>query len=91
MRIKNLEERRSKLILENQQKNKDLEVRKQQIKRYQEEEENPIIKQIREHFKALREELRNMAYEDEEDLDIDSMSYEVGIGIFSNCWSSRRR
>jgi hypothetical protein len=38
-----------------------------------------VVKQLREHFKALREELRNMSIEEPEgdDIDIDNMSYEV--------------
>jgi hypothetical protein len=38
-----------------------------------------MIKQLREHFKALREELQaNMMNEDEEDdIDVDQMTYEV--------------
>ena len=44
----------------------------------QQEYENPVLKQLREHFKALREELGSIALEEEEDnVDIDNMTYEV--------------
>jgi FtsZ-binding cell division protein ZapB len=54
LRIKTLEEKRAKLLHENQEKQKDLDLLKHEIKHLK-EDENPIIKQLREHFKALRE------------------------------------
>lgn len=64
-----------------------MEELKEEIKKYK-QEENPIIRQLREHFKALREELGEMEYEDEgDDIDIDNMSYEVPPPPLSNCWN----
>jgi seryl-tRNA synthetase len=61
----------------------------EQIKK-KKEEDNPVVKQLKEHFKALREELKNVNFEEEEqedDIDIDNMSYEVLPIRSSNCWN----
>lgn len=52
----------------------------------QKEYDNPVIRQLREHFKALREEMKNMAFEEEQedDIDIDNMTYEVALDQYSN-------
>ena len=50
---------------------------KDEIKKYK-ELDNPIVRQIREHFKALREQLGLMEfYVVGDEVDIDNMTYEV--------------
>jgi hypothetical protein len=54
--------------------------------------DNPIVRQLREHFKALREQLGEMMYEEEgDDVDIDNMTYEVFLPSFRNCSNWKRR
>lgn len=36
----------------------------------------PLIKQLREHYKKLKEQLGNGLYYQEDDVDVDEMSYE---------------
>ena len=53
-----------------------------------------MVKQLREHFKALKEEIRqNMVQEDDEedDVDIDNMTYEVNeVYIKGIAWIRRK-
>ena len=50
--------------------------------------DNPVVRQLREHFRALREQLGEMMYEDEgDDVDIDNMTYEVSLPLCRNCWN----
>jgi hypothetical protein len=54
--------------------------------------DNPIVRQLREHFRALREQLGEMIYEDDsDDVDIDNMTYEVLHQSSRNCSNSERR
>ena len=36
----------------------------------------PLIKQLREHYKKLKEQLGSKFYYEEDDIDVDQMSYE---------------
>jgi hypothetical protein len=39
-----------------------------------------VVRQLKEHFKALREEMKAMSEEEEgDDIDIDNMTYEVTL------------
>ena len=75
-----MQERKKMLSEENEKKMEKILQMKNDIKKWK-VEENPLVKQLREHFKALKDELGDMMDEDqsEDEIDIDNMTYEVTI------------
>jgi hypothetical protein len=57
--------KRQQLLEEQKELTGKVEEVKQKIKK-QQEHDNPVVRQLREHFKALREEMRQMVVEEDE-------------------------
>jgi hypothetical protein len=82
-----LEQQRQALLRQSQEKEERLAQLKEDIKRNK-GLDNPVVRQLREHFRALREQLGEMMYEDEgDDVDIDNMTYEVSLSLCRNYWN----
>lgn len=82
-----MEQQRQALLRQSQEKEERLAQLKEDIKRNK-GLDNPVVRQLREHFRALREQLGEMMYEDEgDDVDIDNMTYEVSLSLCRNYWN----
>lgn len=76
-----MQEKKKVLSEQNEAKKEKLLKMKEDIKKWK-VEQNPIVKQLREHFKALKDEMNEMMEDDEseDEIDIDNMTYEVPPG-----------